>query len=550
MRDGLTRALRVIALGALAACAAGPGPNGEVGAPPGLIRDEDVLLLPRFSDVTGIAASRRYVFVAGTRGLAIYDAQFNWWLPPRPGVPRVSGMRTAMAADPVADAVWIGGVGEVRYYQPATDFTVRVPIPGVVEVIGFSRTDPGRGAWVRSGGTWLQVTTTGSAMPASSSPGDVVIAPDLAEVYRRFPALRDLGANITRDDRLREWPVTVGTVAPDRSEVFLGTQGNGIYRVDPNFMRGQQLPFGLLSDGAGAVVRASDGIWVAPAGGTSGLRPRGGLTFVRGDLQEWRWIEAERDDLLGTAAANDLALRGSVAWVASDVGVARIDTRASRPQAARWSLLNGLPDDRALAVEPREGGAWVGTARGLAWVSDTGRVQATAARVGETIASGVPVRALLATGDTLWMGTDAGLLLLPPGERRTPVRSALQQQDGRLAGRVSAFASSDSVVVVGLGLGDVVRIDRRNGSLLPRTGAGDLQLAGPVLAMAMDARSLFVVGERGVAAIDRDGGSARFVSLSELGSEAFDVTLTPDAAWVATRAGVVRLSRRAGGLPR
>jgi len=66
----------------------------------------------------------------------------------------------------------------------------------------------------------------------------------------------------------------------------------------------------------------------------------------------------------------------------------------------------------------------------------------------------------------------------------------------------------------------------------------------------MDGRSLYVVGTRGVAAVDRGGGTSRFVSLSELGSEAFDVVLTPEAAWIATRAGVVRLARRAGGLPR
>jgi ligand-binding sensor domain-containing protein len=160
------------------------------------------------------------------------------------------------------------------------------------------------------------------------------------------------------------------------------------------------------------------------------------------------------------------------------------------------------------------------------------------------------VRALLATGDTLWMGTDAGLLLLPPGERSTPVRSTLQQEDARLGGQVRAIATSDSVVVIGLGVGDVVRIDRRSGRLLPRAGAGDVTLAGPVLALAMDARSLFVVGTRGVVAVDRDGGSTRYLSLRELGGEAYDVVLSPDAAWVATRAGVVRLSRRAGGLPR
>lgn len=554
MRRALCAALIIAATGCAAAGAGGAGNDGF--GSPGLLRDDDVMLLSRFSDVIGIAASRRYVFVAGPRGLAIYDAQFNWWLPPREGAQQLSAFqRTTMAADPLGDAVWMGGVGEIRYYQPSTDYTVRVPLPGAVDAIAFNRRDPGQGALVRSGGTWSIVSTVGSVTPlgAMPPPADLYVPPDLGEVYRRYPALRDLTGNITRDEMLREWPVTVGTIAPDRSEVFLGTRGNGIYRVDPNFVRGQQLPYGLLSEGAGALARASDGIWVAPAGvlSTTSLRPRGGLTFVRGDLQEWRWIEGDRQDLLGDAGANDLALRGSIAWVATDAGVVRVDTRAARPVVARWSLINGLPSDQALAVEPREGGAWVGTSRGLVFVSDTGRrVQGVAGRVGDNIGSGLPVRALLATGDTLWMGTDAGLLLLPPGEQRAPVRSTLQQEDPRLAGQVRALAASDSIVVVGLGTGDVVRVDRHSGRLLSRTDMPNVTLAGPVVALAVDALSLYVVGTHGVVAVDREGGTSRFLSLSELGSEAYDVVLSRDAAWIGTRAGVVRLARRAGGLPR
>lgn len=550
----LRRGVAALALAAAAwSCAAGAGPGGSLGGSPGNLRDDDALLISRFSDVLGIAASRRYVFVAGPRGLAIYDAQFDWWLPPRRGAQQLGAFsRAVMAADPVSDAVWMGGQGEVRYYQPNTDYAFGVPIAGIVDLIAFDARDPGRGAYVRAGGGWSLVSTAGGVQPLGALPAGVQLQtpPDLGEVYRRYPNVRDLGPTITTDERLRTWQVTVGTIAPDRGEVFLGTLGNGVYRVDPAFARGRQLPYGLLSEGAGAVARAADGVWVAPLGLVSGLRARGGLTFVRGDLQEWRWIEDERERVLENARTFDLQLRGSIAWVATDQGVVRIDTRASRPQAVRWALINGLPADDALAVEPREGGAWVGTTRGLAWVSDTGRrVQPVAGRVGDAVAAGLPVRALLATGDTLWMGTDAGLLLLPPGEQQRPVRSSLQEGDARLAGRIAALAASDSIVAVGLGTGDVVQVDRRAGRLVPRGGA-DVRIVGPVVALAMDPRSLYVLGISGLVAVDRVGGTSRYLSIGELGGEAYDVLLTDEAAWVATRAGVVRLARRAGGLPR
>lgn len=546
---------------ALGACASVPQSGeerpGDFPRPRGGgVVDEDRILLTRFTDVLGLAASRRFVYVAGAAGLAVFDAQFDRWLPPRlTGERLAKGRLTAMAADPVSDAVWLGSVGEVIYYQPSMDFTTRAPIPGVAQAIVFDRRDPGRGALVRTQGGWQRVSTTGAVMPVMAgelpSRADVLESPSLEDVYSRYPALRDLGPAVTQDEQARNWPVTSGTIAPDRSEVYLGTQGNGVYRVDPDFVRGRQLPFGLLADGAGAVALAVDGVWVAPAGTVSFGRPRGGLTFVRDDLQEWRWVEDDYRGSLAGVRARDLAVRGSVAWMATDRGLARFDLRARAPGAVIWSSLQGLPTDVVYSVVPREGGAWAGTAQGLVWVSDTGRrVQSTADRVDETIASGIPVRALLATGDTLWIGTDAGLLLLPPGERRKPVRATLQGEDARLGGRIYSLALSDSTVVIGLE-NDVARVNLRTGRMMPRLLPANFAVVGPVVALAQDERTLWAAGPRGVVVLDRGSNVSRYLAVpGEIAAEPYDVALTPDWAWIATRAGLVRLARRNDGMPR
>lgn len=549
-----------LALACLAGAGCTPVPPGDEPRPdggrPGVgggMFEENAVLVTRFTDVAGVAASRRYVFAVGTAGLAIYDAQFDRWLPPLLTQGGAAWRPTALAADPVSDAVWLGGIGEVVYHQPATHFTTRVAVPGIVDEIFFDAQDPGIGAYVRAGGGWMQVSTVGTASPARElpPPSRRVTSATLQDVVARWPAIRDLGSTVTQDEQQRSWPISSGTIVPGRSEVFLGTVGNGLYRVDPDFMRGKQLPFGLLADGAGALALATDGVWVAPTGLGSMTRPRGGLTFVRDDLQEWRWVEDDWNGTLAGARAFDLALRGGIAWIATDRGLARLDTRTRALSVPVWTLLSGLPADVVLSVVAREGGAWAGTERGLVWVSDTGRrVQATATRVGETIAAGVPVRALLAAGDTLWMGTEAGLLLLPPGGARQPVRSTLQQEDARLGGPVRAIAASDSIVVLGLER-DVARVNLRTGRLLPRLTGADVGVVGRVTSIAIDARTLWVGGPGGVVALDRASGVSRFLPVgADLASEPYDIVLQREWAWIGTRGGVLRLARKRDGLPR
>jgi hypothetical protein len=71
---------------------------------------------------------------------------------------------------------------------------------------------------------------------------------------------------------------------------------------------------------------------------------------------------------------------------------------------------------------------------------------------------------------------------------------------------------------------------------------------GGVTSLAMDDRTLWVTGLRGVLVLPRAGGAARFLSIpGDIPDEAYDVALTPEFAWIATRAGVVRFRRLGDG---
>ena len=552
----LARTLAAVPLLALGGCASSGIGGGAMGGARVPLAREDRVVLTDFTQVTGVAAGRRLLFVASTNGLAVYDRQFQSWLPPLTVADGWPATRvTVMAADPVADGVWIGGFGEVLYWRPELDQLQRTLLPGQVDVVMFDARNYSGGAFVRSAGQWSRVTETGFASPAQ--PGELppaearVIPPGLPQIYQEFPALRSFEGILTRDEgSLRSWPVSAGSKSPDRSEVWLGTWGNGVFQVDPLFQRSEHRPFGLLDPAAGAIALAADGVWIAGGGNPSS--DRAGLVFVSTGLREWRWLEHPfRTPLLG-ARAHDLETRGSRAWVATDRGVARVDTRSDR-DIRFWSGTNGLPSDYAFAVAPREDGAWVGTGRGLVYVSDSARTSTgRASEVSEVIASGVAVRALLMTGDTLWIGSDAGLLLLPPvadPDSARPLRPAMADAEPRLRSQVTALGRSDSLVVIGT-RDALLRLDLRSGRLLPRLLAPDVGQVGGIEKLAVDARTVWVAGPRGVLAITRGTDVGRFLpALGAFAGRVTDVVLTEEFAWIATEAGVVRLRRGIDGLP-
>ncbi|HEU4563794.1 MAG TPA: hypothetical protein VFS05_04055 [Gemmatimonadaceae bacterium] len=546
--SGIRTAALAIAAALVSACASAGGGGAAGGG--GLARpSEDRVLLTASGEITGVAVSQRMVFATTPTALLALDRQFDRWLPPYALAQGLrGGMVTAMAADPVEDGAWVGSFGAVTYIRPLLDFGTSAVVPGTPDVIMFDARDPGAGALVRSSGIWSLVSRTGMTSPVDPArlppPAARILPPTLRELYREYPSLESFGAMLTRDEQLQSWPVTAGARAPDRNEVWLGTAGNGLYRVDPLFNRSEHYPFGLMDPGAGALAPAADGVWIAGLG--LDRWGRGGLTFASSDLRRWRWVEGSMTRPLAGARAFALDVRGSVAWVATDRGLVRLDTRRESDSRV-FTLADGLPDDRVLAVAATGAGAWVGTARGLAFVRDSlarGERPASGA-----IAQGTAVRTLLATGDTLWAGTDAGLLLVAPGDSLARRPAALAREP-RLGRPVLALARSDSEVVVATDA-ELVRLAYPSGRLLPRYAALSLASVGAVRAMAMDARTIWIVGAGGVLVVGRADGVTRFhAAPGEIPAEAYDVLLEPEAAWIATRVGVLRMRRLRDGFAR
>jgi len=549
-------AVAVAAVGVTACATAGVGGVGAGGSNSYSRRDEHQFI-GSFADVRAIAVSRRYVFSATPSGIGIYDRLFSSWLPP---FTRDNGFTddqlTAFAADPVEDAVWYGAPGAIVSYRPQVEQVQRTIIIGVPDLIAFDKSPVGD-VYVRAGGQWTRVSRTGLATPAAGPPAvsQLILPPSLSDLYTQFPGLRAPQSLLFRDQRadraLRSYPVMSGASSPERaSEVWLGTSGDGLYKVDPAFQQTTPLRFGPLESGIGALALALDGVWAA---GLGQLQQRGGLSFTNNDLQRWRWIDGTIAVPMIGMRAQAMTVRGQRAWIGTDRGLVRVRTDAGENIAA-WTTLDGLPDDRVYAIAAVGDGAWVGTARGLAWVNDSSDLRNPRTRgIGARLLGNTSIYALQAIGDTLWIGTPAGLVALAGVSNGNTNASALVRPlgaDFALRRAIRALAWSDTVLLAATD-DAVLRLTPRRATEPARVPELDVRQVGQVLRVGIDERTMWLAGSDGVLVVPRNGGALRVLRVpNELPAPPTDIVASKDWFWISTPAGILRLRRMAdGGLP-
>ena len=501
---------------ACAACAlgvsCGPPPAGMAGAPAprrgiaGSLMREDRVVVTRGSDVRALGVGRRWVYAVTSDAVLVYDRDRRAWQPPyaRDGGFEPSLVR-AVGVDPDDDSAWMVTQTGAWTLQPMTAFLMRAP--------------------------------------AGPLPTRVRVG-SLQAVYREFPSLQGFGRLLTRDEAsLQDFPVVAGARAPDRTEVWLGTAGGGVFQVDPLFNSATSRPYGLAVSGAGAIARAADGVWIAPA--PRPAEPRVALTFASHDLQQWRWVDDAGRRGFGGDRATALDIRGGTAWMGSTRGLFRIALADGGTRA--FTPMSGLPSDLVLSVLARAEGTWVGTARGLAFLpGDSAEFRGRL--ITEPEVTGMPVRALLATGDTLWVGTEGGLVLRTPGAHGVFVRPREAASVARLRQPVRAIVRADSMVFVAT-RDAVLAFNLRSGLWSEPWPTSPWRSVGDVDVMAGDARSVWVGGAFGVVAVDRATGASRVARTgSDLPDAVTGLVLDGQWAWVATLGGVVRYHRAADGL--
>ncbi len=491
-------------------------------------RPEERVIVEDFSWVQAIAASDEVVYAATRGGLGVYDRRFRRWEPP---VTRLDGYppeRVLSAlVDPSDRSVWLGTEQGVVHYQPTLRLFERIIVPGGVDDMMFDGDDPFRGIFIESGRGW-QFLPRGSPIPTPAPrlprPGRRIASATAEEVLGRVPFAAALRPLTLTDERLRQYRYTAGATVASVEEAYLGTNGYGVLRVDALTASLEPLPFGLLSAVAAAVTATGDGVWV----GTGPSSRRVGFTHVSRDAQEYRYEE-------GPAAGfrfrdvRDVAERDGDLWAATDLGVIHVAGGGHEP----ITTSTGLPTDDAYAVAADADGVWIGTARGLAYVSDEG-----VERVDARVTDAVIALALLA--DTVWVGTARGLavtwrgrgeLLIPPDVQRVP----------QLADPIVALAAAGDTVVA-------ATFER----ILWRAPGAEWVVErifrdlGEIVALAGDAGGVWIAGQRGVALYGfATRAYAIFNAPDDLPATVRDMAVTDQFVWIATDAGLVRFEKQA-----
>jgi ligand-binding sensor domain-containing protein len=285
-----------------------------------------------------------------------------------------------------------------------------------------------------------------------------------------------------------------------------------------------RMPFGLASPVVGAVFGWPDGVWAA-TDRTTHSEPA--VTFVQRDLKRFQLLQGPPATGMPFAQVRKLVGQGSSLWAATDRGLVRIATGDGRVDLLDQT--RGLPDGVVYTVASRQGRLAVGTRRGLVRVNDSLRVERLVPRFVD------PVLAVFPTGDSVWVGTQRGLLLALPG------------QDDVVRPAALAEASFHVPVVALASLGDTVVALTRDQLLWrdPATAAWTIGpnlsgLLGGLVAFAPDGPGFWVAGERGVAFAQLSSPPMRPLRQGDLPGDSNDLAVDAEYLWVATDGGLVR----------
>jgi hypothetical protein len=471
------------------------------------------------------------VYAATPRGLLMYDRAARAWRPPVTWLDGYPRTRLSVAlADVVDDAVWFGTADGWARYNPRLRLWERGAVAGGVRALAYDAADPASGVFLRGGAGW-SFLPRGALVPVPGTPppaGRRVESLDPRTALERAPMAEAMRALILTDARLRTHQFTSAAATLDRSDIFFGTTGMGVVRVDGMTGEWEALAFGLPAPAAGALAPGVGGVWVAVV-----ARPgeRAGVAWVPADATEVRMLERAGAVASPFQQVRRLLARDRALWLATERGVMRLDPRSGDVRPARSGA--DLDEDvRALA--PALDGVWAGTAHGLGFVGAAG----DAARIGTFAES---VLSLASARDTLWVGTAVGLGVLVPGGDHPSVPPEVAATPALRDPIVALAFSADTLVAATPD--QLAWRDPAGGAwTVVRPGAD----VGRLTAVAGDEGGAWIGGTQGLAFWSIGQGSFHALRVPlDLPAAVRDVAVAPPWLWVATDSGLVRFDRRA-----
>jgi ligand-binding sensor domain-containing protein len=488
-------------------------------------RSEDRAVIGDFSRITAIAASSDRVYIASPAAVLIWNPQFRRWegsFDP----PTASLLNRVFAAltDPLDNSLWLARPDGWVHYQPDIQLWDQGTVPDGVVALAFDQDNPSAGLFIRTRREWQQLPRGGTVSFPAQPPARPVVAASVEQAVRSNPSLQANAAAILRDNRLRNVRYTAAARSYDNRGWYLGTSGIGALYLEEGAALPQRLDFGLPSALVGAVFSWPGGVWV---GTNRTSLADASLTFVAGDLGQFRTIPGPSATGVPFDQVRELAGQGKFLWAATNLGVARIN-----PADGRVELLDdsrGLPDSRANSIASRSGRITVGTAAGIARISDSLEVERVAPSYADAAFAVFPA------GDSVWVGGPEGLLLSLPGLSRLVRPQGLTSPS--LQAPVVDFATLGDTLVALTRDGLLWRDPRnRSWTLGPNLSA----LLGRLRRLVPDREGFWVAGDRALGFVRLHTPPLRPLRDADLPGAINDLAVDDEFLWVATDRGLVR----------
>lgn len=488
-------------------------------------RPEDRTIIGDYRTVTAVATSTDRVFIVSPSGVLIWNPQFHRWEgavdPPDPGL--MARVFTALT-DPLDNSLWLARSDRWIHFQPDIHLWDQGQVADGIQTIAFDQEDPAAGLYLRTRRGWELLPRGGTVSSPANPPARPIAPQSVAEAIRSNPSLQANAAAILTDNRLRTVRYTAAARSADNQGWYLGTSGAGALYLPDGGALPERLSFGLPSSRVGAVFSWPGGVWAATDRTPSS---DAALTFVSDDLDQFNSLPGT--SAVGTpfSQVRELAGQGRAVWAATDLGVARVGPSDSSLQLV--DERRGLPDSRVYSIVSRGGRIVVGTAHGVARVGDSLTVERVAPGYSGAVYTVFP------TGDTVWAGTPAGLLLaLPNGPDL--VRPAGMGSPNLHAGVVDLAPLADTLVA----LTRDEMLWRNPRSRQWTLGPNLSGLLGRLRRFVADGPGFWVAGDRGVGYARLSTPPLRPLREGDLPGAANDLAVDDEYLWVATDAGLVR----------
>ncbi|HEX6406472.1 MAG TPA: hypothetical protein VFZ90_04690 [Gemmatimonadales bacterium] len=488
-------------------------------------RPEDRTVIGDFSRINAIAASAERVYIVSTSGVLIWNPQFQHWEgsfdpPDRTLLAQVF----AAIIDPLDNSLWLARTDRFIHYQPDIQMWDQGLVPEGIQAIAFDQDNPGVGLFLRTRSGWQLVPRGGNFAQPSPPPANPTVPHTVTEAIRSNPSLQANAAAILTDNRLRTVRYTAAARSFDNRGWYLGTSGIGVLYLADGSPLPERMSFGLPGNRVSAVFSWPGGVWAA-TDRTSFTDAA--ITFVSTDLG--RFLSLPGTSATGTpfSQVKELAGQGKAVWAATDFGVAQVEPSDSSIRLV--DQRQGLPDSRVYSVVSRAGRIVVGTAHGAARVNDSLRVERIAPQYSDAVYTVFP------SGDTVWAGTPAGLLLaLPDGQNL--VRPAELASPSMQASVVDLAPLADTLVA----LTQDQLLWRNPRSRQWTLGPNLSGLLGRLRRFVADGEGFWVAGDRGVGFARLTTPPLRPLREGDLPGAANDLAVDEDYLWVATDGGLVR----------